>query len=152
METKLNPWRVTGCVINDPFGRRKYKRCEFCSKLFHSVKAKLDHISDRHNFQCHKCAKTFSFKKDFEYHECQPEECGLCPKAFITRAGLKKHKRKEHRCEICGITYDSVQEKLKHESDIDSDYHCLYCGQSFCSKVIKYYMCMDKCNQDYYGC
>ena len=151
METKLNPWRVTGCVINDPFRLKKYKKCQFCSKMFRSAKAKLDHISDRHNFQCQKCAKTFSFKKDFEYHECQPEECGLCPKAFITRAGLKKHKRKEHRCEICGITYESVQEKLKHESDIESDYYCFYCQTSFCSKDAEYYMCMDKCNRGYYG-
>ena len=118
METKLNPWRVTGCVINDPFGRRKYKRCEFCSKLFHSVKAKLDHINDRHIFLCHKCLKTFSSKKDFEYHGCQPEECGLCPKllclkkVFISKAGLKKHKRKEHRCEICGITYEFKKNRL----------------------------------------
>ena len=173
MEFKINPWTVTGCLIKVPFGLKKHKgkghRCEFCSKLFRSVKAKLNHISYRHNFQCHMCAKTFSFKKDLKHHECQPEEnrvilkqksnlkrvelyqCELCPKIYISKTGLKKHKRKKHQCEICSLTYRSVQEKLKHECDIDSDYYCLYCQTSFCSKDAEYYMCMDKCNRGYYG-
>ena len=90
-------------------------------------------------------------KQKFEFKHVEVYQCEICPKVFNSKKGLKKHKRKEHRCEICGITYDSVQEKLKHESDIDSDYYCYYCQTSFCSKDAEYYMCMDKCNRGYYG-
>ena len=91
-------------------------------------------------------------KQKFEFkHVEEMYQCEICPKVFNSKTGLKKHKRKEHRCEICGITYDSVQEKLKHESDIESDYYCFYCQTSFCSKDADYYVCMDRCNRGYYG-
>ena len=130
-------------------------RCEFCSFTFHSVEAKLNHMRNNHNYQCHKCNQTFTLKKDLKNHDCQewPESydqiqptfnCNICDKSFHTNERRDQHVKdshtvtQSHQCRECRKIFRTKKDLKNHDSNAHPSsvtmFNCSICGKYFSTK------------------
>jgi len=113
--------------------------CNFCNKNFKNIYVLNTHIKSAKyclvkqgkiekpldDFQCKKCNKKLSSKRNLEKHDCKIKKefkCDICDKNLCTKYYLKNHKEKcinknnINKCEYCDIIFPTKNSLIIHQS------------------------------------
>ena len=96
-------------------------------------------------FNCHRCGKCFSLKKDFEKHALLvgSKTCTFCDDEFCTQKDYLNHVKINHKdskasyeCSTCLLKFTSKwnlvrHTRLKHEAETGMEFVCVYCERKF---------------------
>jgi hypothetical protein len=100
-------------------------KCQYCTERFDNCNLILEHIEEKHKFQCPICSQSFPFKINLIHHEFMHHKakktaspviykhsCGNCMMKFSTGENLEIHMRQEHNAVLKGLRVYVDEEKV----------------------------------------
>ena len=136
------------CSVNNVTKENKDRN----TKKTEYVKKKYENLVHEVSYQCDKCERKYSKKRDLEYHISSIHEgkaginsykCNQCPgdlefrlKEDFRRHNLKIHNIKDHSCKICTKRFGRRSELNLHIRSVHEGINimCDYCSKTFSKK------------------
>ncbi|KAJ4928611.1 hypothetical protein JOQ06_004241, partial [Pogonophryne albipinna] len=109
--------------------------------------------SDKAQFQCNKCQRTFHYERSYlkhisTYHGVKADviyRCETCQQTFANRSNLKIHEKHVHSnerlftCDSCGKTFKRKKDVVRHTRQVhernNMRHVCTDCGKALSSKT-----------------
>ena len=140
--------------------KKKRHNCEefgktFSQKVSLQLHMRTQHSTDKPEFQCKYCQKTFSYLQNMVSHQESAHlklkhPCDLCSKLFTCQQNLKNHIKEVHEkvknfaCKICSKTFSRANNLKAHIQAVHEGITHKYetCGKKFARKEnVKRHIC-----------